>query len=62
MIRATQVIRALDIPRTTLYRLVHEQKIPAYRERKPWQRRGQLLFKLNEVRAALARMAEQQPT
>jgi hypothetical protein len=53
MVGASKVIRETGIPRTTLYRLVAENKIPAYPERKPWQREARLRFKLSEVRAAL---------
>lgn len=56
MVGATEVIRETGIPRTTLYRLVEDRKIPAHRERKPWQSRGSLRFKLSEVREALERL------
>lgn len=61
MVGATDVIRETGIPRTTLYRLVDEKKIPAHQERKPWQRQARLRFRMSEVRAALAKM-EQPPT
>lgn len=58
MVGATDVIRETGIPRTTLYRLVDEKKIPAHQERKPWQRQARLRFRMSEVRAALAKMQE----
>ena len=56
MVGASDVIRETGIPRTTLYRLVGEKKIPAYTDKKPWQRQARLKFKMSEVREALARM------
>jgi predicted DNA-binding transcriptional regulator AlpA len=53
MVGASEVIRETGIPRTTLYRLIDEKKIPAYEERKPWQKRAVKRFLLSEVRAAL---------
>lgn len=53
MVGASQVIRETGIPRTTLYRLVDEKKIPAHEERKPWEKRARKRFLLSEVRAAL---------
>jgi predicted DNA-binding transcriptional regulator AlpA len=61
MVGATEVIRETGIPRTTLYRLVEEKKIPAHPERKPWQRQGRLRFRMSEVRAALERMQDDTP-
>lgn len=57
MVGATDVVRETGIPRSTLYRLVDEKKIPAHSERKPWQRQARLRFKMSEVRAALERLA-----
>lgn len=53
MVGASEVIRKTGIPRTTLYRLVDEKKIPVHEDRKPWQKRTRLRFRLSEVRAAL---------
>jgi predicted DNA-binding transcriptional regulator AlpA len=36
MVGASAVVRELGIPRSTLYRLVDEKRIPVHRERKPW--------------------------
>jgi predicted DNA-binding transcriptional regulator AlpA len=53
MVGASAVVRELGIPRSTLYRLVDEKRIPVHRERKPWQKNEVLRFKLSEIRAAL---------
>lgn len=53
MVGASQVIRETGIPRTTLYRLVNEKKIPVHEERRPWEKRTRKVFRLSEVRAAL---------
>lgn len=53
MIGASDAIRALDIPRTSFYRLVKERRIPVHEERKPWQKRTVKRFKLSEIRTAL---------
>jgi predicted DNA-binding transcriptional regulator AlpA len=58
MVGASEVIRRLDIPRTTFYRLVKEHRIPSSEERKPWQRRTVKRFKLSEVKAALERLGQ----
>ena len=61
MVGATEVIRETGIPRTTLYRLVEDRKIPAHHERKPWQTRGRLRFRMSEVRKALAELEAAPP-
>ena len=53
MIGASEAIRKLGIPRTSFYRAVEDGRIPAYEERKPWQKRTVKRFKLSEVRRAL---------
>lgn len=53
MVGATEVIRELGIPRSTLYRLVKEQRIPVHEERKPWQKSPRVRFLISEVRTAL---------
>lgn len=54
MVGASEVIREIGIPRTTLYRLVEDGRIPVHEEeRKPWQRRTSKRFLLSEVKQAL---------
>lgn len=53
MVGASQAIRELGIPRTSFYRLVDEKRIPVHEERKPWEKRPRLRFRLSEIRAAL---------
>ena len=57
MVSAQVVVRELGIPRSTLYRLVDEQKIPAHSVRKPWHQRDRLMFSVAEVKAALERLS-----
>jgi predicted DNA-binding transcriptional regulator AlpA len=62
MVGASEVVRELGIPRSTLYRLVEEKRVPVHREKKPWQKEPRLRFLLSEVRAALDMDATPGPT
>jgi antitoxin component of RelBE/YafQ-DinJ toxin-antitoxin module len=54
LLTATAVVRELEIPVSTLYRLVSQGVIPTHPiPRKPWHRREVKGFYLSEVRAAL---------
>lgn len=53
LVTAATIVRELGIPRSTLYRLVSEHRIPVHSIRQPWHQRQRIAFKLSEVRAAL---------
>lgn len=53
MVTAKVIAAEFDIPRSTLYRMVDEGRIPAHDVTKPWHKRRQLQFKVSEVRQAI---------
>jgi excisionase family DNA binding protein len=53
MVTAKVISEQFAIPRSTLYRLVDEGRIPAEDVTKPWHRRRQLRFKASDVRKAI---------
>lgn len=53
MVGASQAIRELGIPRTSFYRAVEDGRIPVHEEKKPWQKRPVMRFRLSEIRTAL---------
>lgn len=53
MVSAKVIAAEFAIPRSTLYRMVDEGRIPALDVTKPWHRRRQLQFKVSEVRQAI---------
>lgn len=53
MVTARVIAEQFDIPRSTLYRLVDEGRIPADDVTKPWHKRRQFRFKVSEVRRAI---------
>lgn len=57
MVGAAEVVRELNIPRTTLLRLAREGRIPAEEQTKPWHTNRHFRFKVSEVRQALERLA-----
>jgi hypothetical protein len=61
MVGATAVVRELGIPRSTLYRLVEDGKIPVHQERQPWHKEPRLKFRISEVKAALGIDADSRP-
>lgn len=58
MVTAKVIAEEFAIPRSTLYRLVDEGRIPAHDVTKPWHKRRQFQFRVSEVRRAIE---EQQP-
>lgn len=55
MVTAKVITEEFGIPRSTLYRLVKDGRIPAHDVTKPWHERQQVRFLVSEVRAALER-------
>jgi len=57
LVGANVVIRETGVPRKALYRMIRDGEIPAYHERKPWQKEGFWRFRLSEVKAALEKLS-----
>jgi predicted DNA-binding transcriptional regulator AlpA len=53
MVTAKEIVARTGIPRTTLYRLIDANLIPAHSASKPWHQRRRFVFCLAEVEAAL---------
>lgn len=53
MVTAKVIADEFGIPRSTLYRLVDDGRIPAHDVTKPWHDRRQLRFYVSEVREAI---------
>lgn len=62
MVTAKSVTEELGIPRSTLYRLVEEGKVPAEDVTKDWHTRRQYRFRVSEVRAALEAIRRNRPS
>ena len=61
MVTAGRIAEEFDIPRSTLYRLVNEGRIPAHEVTKAWHKRRQFAFNVSEVRQAIEE-SKRQPT
>lgn len=53
MVTAKVISDQFHIPRSTLYRLVRQGRIPSHDVTQPWHDRRQLRFKVSEVQAAI---------
>lgn len=53
MVTAKVITDRFHIPRSTLYRLVKDGRVPAHDVTQPWHDRRQLRFKVSEVRKAI---------
>jgi predicted DNA-binding transcriptional regulator AlpA len=53
LVTAKVIADAFDMPRTTLYRLVKEGRVPAYDITRSWHINRRYGFRLSEVRQAL---------
>lgn len=53
MVTAKVIADEFGIPRSTLYRLVKDGRIPAHDVTQPWHDRKQFRFRMSEVKAAV---------
>jgi excisionase family DNA binding protein len=53
LVTAKVIADEFGIPRSTLYRLVADGRVPAHDVTKPWHDRRQLRFRVSEVRKAI---------
>lgn len=58
LVTAPAVSKAIGMPLIAVYRLVDRNEIPYVDVTEAWQRRRQLRFDLDAVRAALAKLGE----
>lgn len=58
MVTAKVITDQFHIPRSTLYRLVDDGRIPAHDVTQPWHGRRQLRFRVSEVQAAIDAMKD----
>ena len=62
MVTAKVIAEKFDIPRSTLYRLVGEGRVPAHDVTKPWHSRRQFRFRVSEVQRAIEDRRPDRPT
>jgi predicted DNA-binding transcriptional regulator AlpA len=61
LVTAKIVTAELGIPRSTLYRLVEQGKVPAEDVTQDWHSKRQYRFRVSEVRAALDKIKHGRP-
>jgi excisionase family DNA binding protein len=61
MVTAKVIAEKFEIPRSTLYRMVDDGRIPAHDVTKSWHKRRQFQFRESEVRKAIEDLAPTPP-